>query len=308
MPVNAGYEYGEAQKKVADAKTPQEKITALENLLSVVPKHKGSEGLQQELKTKISQLRTKAEKEKARKKGGFHIAIKKEGAAQVVLMGLTNSGKSTILNLLTNVKTEVAHYEFTTQKPVIAMMDYEGVLIQLVEIPALFPAFSASDKGPSYMSIARSSDLIVLVLDGTKDCPEQLRAIEHEFSASGLTLATLKHPKPGAHACLVALNKTMQQFPSTYSICWYQDLRNAIWTKLGLIWVRTKMPGKKADWPPVALPKGSLVKDLASKVHKDFVSQFKYARIWGSSVKHEGLTVGLDHTLAEGDIIEIHTK
>ena len=68
------------------------------------------------------------------------------------------------------------------------------------------------------------------------------------------------------------------------------------------------MPGKKADWPPVALPKGAIVKDLASKVHKDFVQQFNYARIWGTSVKHEGLTVGLDHVLAEGDTIEIHTK
>ncbi len=308
MPINAGYEYGEAQKKVIEAKTTEEKIRALENLLSVSPNHKGAERLRQELKSKISSLRLKVEKEKARKKGGFSIAIKKEGAAQVILVGLANSGKSSLLNALTNVNTEVASYEFTTKAPVIGIMDYEGVQIQLIELPAMFPGYSASEKGPSYMSILRSADLIVIVVDGTHDCLAQLRTIEHEFHTNNISLSTLRNPKPNALPCLVVVNKTMHQFQSPYSVCWHEDLRHSIWTKLGLIWVRTKMPSKKADWPPVALPKGATVRDLAGKVHKDFVKNFEYARIWGKSVKHEGLTVGLDHMLAEGDIVEVHTK
>lgn len=308
MPVNATYEYGEAQKKLSEAKTPEEKIHALEQLLSVTPTHKGAEKLRQEIKTKISQLRTKVEKERARKKGGFSLAIKKEGAAQVVLVSVPNAGKSTLLNTLTNVKTDVASYAFTTKKPVIGIMDYKGVLIQLIELPAFFPGYYASEKGPSYMSICRSADLIVIVLDGTNDCKEQLALIEDEFKKSNITLAKLREKKLHAIPCLVVVNKVMQQFSSPYSVCWHEDLLHAIWSKLGLIWVRTKMPGKKPDWPPVALPKGAMVKDLAAKVHKDFVKNFEYARIWGASVKHKGLTVGFDHVLAEGDVIEIHTK
>ncbi|KHO53443.1 MAG: hypothetical protein QT09_C0013G0020, partial [archaeon GW2011_AR18] len=133
MPINAGYEYGEAQKKLAEAKTPEEKIKALENLLSVSPSHKGAEKLRQELKTKISKLKSKQEKEKSAKRGGRSIAIKKEGAAQVTLVGLTNSGKSTIIQKFTNAKPQIAEYEFTTKTAEVAIMDYHGVKIQLVE-------------------------------------------------------------------------------------------------------------------------------------------------------------------------------
>src|SRR3989344_7728015 len=139
MPINAGYEYAEAQKKLSYAKTQQEKIKALENILSVSPSHKGAENLRNELKQKISKLRLKIEKDKAKKIGGAHsISIKKEGAAQVTIVGLTNSGKSTILKKLTNSKVEIADYEFTTKKLEVATMDYNGIKIQLVEVPAIF--------------------------------------------------------------------------------------------------------------------------------------------------------------------------
>src|SRR3989344_5720910 len=113
MPINAGYEYAEAQKRLDDAKTNEEKIRALENLLSVSPSHKGAEKLRLEIKTKISKLKTKAEKERSKKGGSSGISIKKEGAAQVTIVGLTNSGKSTILKNLTNSKINIADYEFT---------------------------------------------------------------------------------------------------------------------------------------------------------------------------------------------------
>src|SRR3989344_438381 len=125
MPINAGYEYAEAQKKVEVARTPQEKIKALENLLSASPSHKGAEKLRQEIKTKISKLKEKVEKERAKKAGGFSISVKKEGAAQVVLVGLTNSGKSTILNKLTGAKVEIAEYPFTTKEHIFGVLDYK---------------------------------------------------------------------------------------------------------------------------------------------------------------------------------------
>ena len=165
MPINAGYEYTEAQKHLEEAKTPEEKIRALEKLLSVSPNHKGAEKLRLEIKTKISKLREKAEKERAKKGGAFSLSIKKEGAAQVALIGLTNSGKSTILNKLTGAKVEIADYVYTTKLPEIGVMDYHGVKIQLIEIPPVFEGFMEGENGPSFMAIIRGADLVVIVLD-----------------------------------------------------------------------------------------------------------------------------------------------
>lgn len=310
MPINAGYEYGEAQKKLNEAKSPEEKIRALENLLSVSPSHKGAEKLRQELKTKISKLKEKVEKERAKKGGGFSLSIKKEGAAQIVLLGLVNSGKSTILKDLTGAKAEIADYPFTTKMPEIGVMDYKGVKIQLVEIPAIFNGFMDSNMGPSFMAIARGADLIVIVVDGTQDCEQQLKAIESEFDKAFVILKKIKQNKLYGEikTCLVVVNKVMTNFKCNYPVSWVGNLKDAVWNMLGLIYVQTKLPGKKPDWPPIALKTGSTVNDLAELVHKDFVKNFKYARIWGKSVKHNGSNVGFEHVLKEGDIVEIHTK
>lgn len=306
MPINAGYEYGEAQKRVTDAKTPEEKIKALENLLSVSPNHKGTEKLRLEIKTKISKLKEKAEKEKSKKGSSFSLSIKKEGAAQVTLVGLSNSGKSTILNRFTNAKPQIADYNYTTQLPEIGVLDYNGVNLQIVEIPPIFEGFSYSDKGPSFFAIVRSSDLVCIVLDGTKDCQADLKLIETEFERSSIKLKKIK--STDGLNCIVVVNKILSNFKCEYPVCWIDDFKDAIWRRLSMISVFTKQPGREKEWPPVALKGGSNVKNLADIVHKDFVKNFKYARIWGKSVKHHGMTVGVDHILKEGDIVEFHTK
>ena len=310
MPINAGYEYGLAQEKLDQAKTPDEKIRALEALLSASPNHKGSERLRQEIKTKISKLREKQEKERSKKSGGFSLSIKKEGAAQIVLIGLANSGKSTILNKLTGAKVEIADYAFTTKEPEIGVMDYHGVKIQAIEIPAIFEGLMESDKGPSLVAMARSADLIVIVLDGTKNCEADLKIIENEFDKAYVALKKIRQQNTNYEVkkCLVIVNKLMKSFKCPYPVSWVDDLKQGIWNMLGLIYVQTKLQGKKPDWPPVPLEVGSTIKTLAELVHKDFVRNFKYARIWGKSAKHDGTNVGLEHILREGDIVEIHTK
>src|SRR3989344_2630921 len=309
MPINADYKYVEAQKKLEEAKTTEEKIRALEAVLSASPDHKGAQKLRQEIKTKIAKLKVRSEKERDRK-SGYSISIKKEGAAQVVLLGLTNSGKSTILSKITNYKPLIAEYEFTTKKPEIGIMDYEGIKIQIIELPAIFPGFYESDKGPSYLGIAKSADLIIIVLDGTKNCEEDLKLIEKEFYQGSLYLKKIKGKNhEEAKNCLVIINKNLQQkFNCPYNACWVDDIKRGIWNLLGLIYVYTKQPGKPKDHPPVALEKGNRIKDLASIVHKDFIANFRYARVWGKSVKHNAATVGLDHKLQEGDIVELHLK
>lgn len=308
MPINAGYEYAEAQKRLAEAKTPQEKLKALENLLSASPSHKGAEKLRQEIKTKISKLKEKIEKERSRKSSGFSYSIKKEGAAQVALVGLPNSGKSFILNKFTGAKVEIADYPFTTKMPEVGVMDYHGIKIQMIEIPAFFDGFVDSDKGSAFMGIARSADLIVVVLDGSSNCQEDLKIIVNEFEKSSVELKKIKSHSADARNCLVVVNKILSNFKCYYPVCWVDDLKDAIWNRLGLVYVQTKSIGKKPDLPPVALKAGSTVKDLAAAVHKDFVKNFKYARIWGKSVKHDGTSVGLEHVLKERDVIEIHTR
>jgi|SRR3989344_5297311 len=310
MPVNAGPEYAAAEAEYSKAKTPQDKIKALERMYSLAPKHKSSEGLLREIKTKISKLREKVEKERAKKGSGFSLSIKKECAAQVALVGLTNSGKSRILHDLTGAKVEIADYPFTTKMPEVGVMDYNGIKIQMVEVPAISEGFMDSDKGPSFLAVARSADLIVIVIDGTGNCEEDLKIIDKEFSKALVTLKKVRQEKTYGELkkCLVVVNKVMKNFRCKYPVCWVDDLKQAIWNMLGLVYVQTKMPGKKPDWPPVALKEGSTVGNLAEIVHKDFIKNFKYARIWGKSVKHNGSNVGLEHKLKEGDIVEIHTK
>src|SRR3989338_208465 len=307
MPINAGYEYAEAQKKVNEAKTPQEKIKAYQELLSVSPSHKGAEALRAEIKTKISKLKEKVEKERSKKGGGFSLNIKKEGAAQITLVGLPNSGKSYILNKLTGAKVEIAHYPFTTKKPEMGVMDYHGIKLQLIEIPALFFGFAESDKGPAYLSIARVSDLVVVVVNGEDDCERQLKIVAEEFEKVFVNLKKIKSKKTENEikTCLVVVNKVMTRFKCEYPVVWVDDIKQGIWNMLGLIYVQTKQQGKKPDFPPVAMKAGSVVGDLAKEVHKDFFENFKYARVWGESVKHNGSTVGLEHVLKEGDIVEI---
>ena len=300
MPVNAGFEFGLAQEEFNRASTTEEKIRALEKMLTTVPKHKSSEGIQKEIKTKLAKLRDKVEKQRA-KKSGYSISIKKEGAASVVLVGLTKSGKSYVLSRITNAKPEISQYEYTTKMPEVGTMDYEGVKIQVIELPSFFEGYADSSKGPSFISIARTADLIVIVLDGTKELNEQLYIIENEFRKSFVNIEKEKN-------ALVLINIEFRRFFCNYKVVSLENLKEQIWKKLNLVYVYTKLPGKPKDYPPVAMGKGSTVGELAGKVHKDFVRRFKFARVWGKSVKHDSAQVGLTHILEEGDIIEFHLK
>ena len=278
MPINAGIEYAKAESEFNQATTIQEKLQALRKMLSTMPHHKGSEGLQKEVKTKISKYKELLEKEKKQKKGsGKSLTIKKEGAATICIIGTVNSGKSTLLKKLTNANVEIAPYPFTTKKPEIGILDYHGVKLQMIEIPAIIKNFEYSELGPSMLAIIRQSDLLIVIF---KD-KNELKLIDKEIYEINI--------------------------PRVYY--YNQDnIQDIIWNNLNLIKVYTKQPGKKPDYPPIALKKGSVVKDLAGYVHKDFLGKFDFARIWGKSVKFDGIKVGLEHKLEDEDVIEFHLK
>ncbi|MCX8190013.1 MAG: 50S ribosome-binding GTPase [Candidatus Diapherotrites archaeon] len=168
MPTNVTVEYALAQKKYEEAKTPEEKLQALIEMQRYAPDHKGAENLRAEISRKIRMMREKIEKqEEQRKKTSSHaIGIKKEGIAQVALVGMPNSGKSTILKALSGVDVEIAPYPFTTKEPVVGMMDYKKAQIQIVEIPALVEGSSEGKaRGTEMLGLIRNADLIVLVID-----------------------------------------------------------------------------------------------------------------------------------------------
>ncbi len=162
MPANVSYEYVAAQKKYDEAKTDEEKLIALQGMLSAAPTHKGSENMRRDISKRISELKIKMEKRAAAlKKTGHSIGIKKEGAGQVVIVGLANSGKSTFLTKFTNAKPVIAPYPYTTTKPEVGVLNYGGALIQLVEIPSFLESKEMSNQ---IFSIVRSADAIILTI------------------------------------------------------------------------------------------------------------------------------------------------
>lgn len=276
MPVNPTIHYQKAEEEYLQANTPEEQLIALQKMLSLAPKHKGAEKLQKQIKTKIAKLKDSIKK--SSKKGSHQkISFKKEGAALICIVGTTNSGKSTLLNELTNANTKIADYPFTTKKPVQGILDYKGVKLQIIEIPAIVENFQETELGPSLLAIIKQADLIIL----TFNTPEEKKVLDKELTNINTRRAIYNNEK---------------------------NFENKIWTLLDIIKVYTKQPGKQKDYPPVALEKGSTIRDLAEIVHKDFIKNFKYARVTGKSVKFTNQRCGLDHALSDEDIVEFHTK
>ncbi len=285
MPVNAGYEYFAAQKKYESAKTTEEKIAALEELIRAAPKHKGAENVLAQLKAKLSKL--KSQKFAAKKRSGRTIAIEKEGAAQVCIIGFASSGKSELLRSLTGVG-EPSPHPYSTKNPRVGMMMYEGVQIQAIEIP--------SRMTPELLSIAHNTDEVVMLYDATK--PEDIAKLTE--------IAEREHLKNLIWvANNVSGNKTRGLVVNAKTGKNLNELRRMIWERLNLVRIYTKIIGKKAETKPLTLPAGSTIRDVALNVHKDFLKNFKFARIWGSG-KFPGAQIGLDHIVRDKDIIEIH--
>ncbi len=266
MPVNAPPEYFRAEEKFRSAKTKEDKIVALEEMIRLMPRHHGSENMLAQLKSRLSKLK----KESAgRKKGGRTFALQKEGEAQVCFIGFTNSGKSYILSKLTDANPDIAYHPYTTTKPEVGMMDYNGVKIQLIEIPSTFES--------QFVSVARTSDLIVLIARHEKEEDDLKKFLSDSFIRTKYTFAN-PFEEPA------------------------ELIREKIWHNLGLIIVYTK---KGRINTPMALPINSLVKDFAQRIHKDFVKNFRFARIFrGGRI----IQAGLDYKLMDRDIVEIHTK
>ena len=295
MPVNAGPEYFAAEKRYSEARTLEQKIAALQDMIRYAPKHKGAENLLADLRKRLAKLKREAviERKKSQKP---KFVIRKEGAAQICIIGLTNSGKSTLLNSLTNAKTKIAEYPYTTKEPKVGMMLYNDLQFQLIEIPSTFNSES--------ISLLRSSDAIVILLDATQNPDAQMEKLKEVLKQSRLDNKEMIIAKNKSKVC--GLNRDVVCLDAKTGVG-LDELKERIWDSLDLIKIYTKSPGKPKDIPALALERGSTVKDLAREIHKDFVKTFKYARVLNST-RFSGRKVGLDYKLQDDDVVEIHTE
>lgn len=325
MPANLTPEFQKARQELREAKDPQAKLAALEKMLATIPKHKGTDHMQADIKRRIAKLK-EGQSHTARHKGPQLDHVDREGAGQVVLIGPPNSGKSSLLAALTNAKAEVADYPYSTVFPIPGMMAFEDVQIQLIDLPPVTLEYGE----PWVYSLARQADLCLLVLDGTKEVEELIESTEEimlllDERHTRLVkdrVCTDDEERVRDVPCRIVL--TRGDIGDLEDICSEMDeifptmtvsttvgdgldrLRERVFAALAMIRVYTKLPGKAPDMEePYVLPVGSTALDAVNAVHREFADRLKYIRVWGSG-KFDGQQVPSTHVLADRDIIEIH--
>ena len=327
MPANLPPEYLEAEQRYRQAKTSQEKLNALKEMMALVPKHKGTEKLRVELKRRWTKLNQEIQK---RPKAATHAQlldrIEKEGAGQVVLVGPPNSGKSTLLATVTKAQPLIADYPFSTFKPTVGMMPFEDIQIQLIDLPPIW-----EHTEPWVFSLIRNADLAALVISLSEPAPEEemltLLALLEKAKISLVGEAPLE--SVGARAPKRALlvgtkldaqgaSTNAQSLQTLYGtefpwVCIsahrgenLELMKLMMFENLEIVRVYTKKPGHPADKAnPYIMPKNSTVLELAKAIHHELAQRLKYARVWGSA-EFDGQRVERSFILKDGDVVELH--
>jgi small GTP-binding protein len=321
VPANLTPEYHEAEERFKRAQSTEEKVSALEEMLRVIPKHKGTEKMQADLKKRLSRSRKDFQKEKASgtSRRPFHY-VEREGVGRVVVIGPPNSGKSTFLSELTHAEVEVADYPFTTRVPLPGMMQFEDIQIQLIDTPP----FAPETLEPWFLAMIEQADVALIVFDvNDPNLLDQTEFVLEKLDERHVSLSGTERPY------LVILgNKVDKEGGAENYDAWYElfsgdfhpiqfsteserdlmNLRRMIFELLEIVRVYTKAPGAKKEKDPVpyVLKKGSTVLEAAASIHKDLAEGFKFARIWGEE-KYDGQMVERDYVLHDGDLLEVHT-
>ncbi|MEN3010495.1 MAG: TGS domain-containing protein [Candidatus Bipolaricaulaceae bacterium] len=326
MPANLTPEFLAARERFNKAKTLEEKLDALQEMLATIPKHKGTEKMQADIKRRIAKLREQMEQARRSGKGGgpsYHV--EREGAAQIVLVGPPNAGKSSLLAALTNATPVIAPYPLSTLKPVPGMMEYEDVQIQLVDLPPIAREYT---EGWVY-GLIRMADAVALCLDLSspawdREAEEVLellgarhirltsgpsrqvdwRQVEKRAVAVGLKVDLA--PEAAELFRVWAEPRFPSACVSTVTGEGLEELRALLFRASGIVRVYTKKPGQPPDLSkPYTIREGATVLDVVKEIHKDFVKRLKYVRLWGSG-KFQGQQVPLDHVVQDRDVVEIH--
>ncbi len=332
MPANLPPQYYELEREFKKESDPREKLRLAKELLAMMPKHKGTDKLQAEMKAKISALNKQiqgGEKKHGARRVDDHTHIEKEGAAQIILVGPPNSGKSSIVDALTHAKPLIGDYPYTTREPLAGMTLFETVRYQLIDTPPI----SEEQFEPYLPNLVRQADLVCLTVDiCEEDCVRKATVVAERLKERKIILSPVipdeekiedqrfAHKKTfiAAHKCLdEGADKGLEAIRSSYgdftiartSILDDDSMRNfmtTIFQTLGIIRVYTKRAGHDPDFvDPIILPLGGTVEDAAATLHKDFARNLQYARIWGDG-KFEGQRVKNSYVLTDKDIIQFH--
>jgi len=332
MPANLTPQYLEAEERFRKASSDEERLACLEEMLRVIPKHKGTEKLRKDIKTKMAKLRAKQESSKSVKGGAKRASymdhIEKHGAAQIIILGPPNSGKSSLIGLVTNTEPEIAEYPFTTRKPLPAMMQFESIQFQMIDMPPI-----TRDSYDGWMTnLIRNCNMIVLMVDlSSDDLLDGLDEVLELIKDAGLVLTGDKIPEEYEDSVfckktLLLANKIGEEnavdnfeilkefYADQFPIMGISVLRDRnvdqfkqrVFEMLEIIRVYTKTPNKEVDYSdPIILQVNATVEDAAISIHKDFAYKLQYAKIWGEN-KFDGQRVTKSFVLTDGDVIEFH--
>ncbi|HCE76006.1 MAG TPA: hypothetical protein DEP04_05200 [Dehalococcoidia bacterium] len=332
MPTNVPPQYRDAEQRFRDAVTIQSKIAALQEMLQIMPKHKGTDHLKAQLRARLSKLMSDLDTSSGGKGGRTEpFSLPKEGAGRATLIGPTNVGKSLLLASATGAKTKVGSYELSTQEPIPGMYPYNDIYIQMVDTP---PIDNVATQSRLY-GLLRTSDIFVFVADLTNNpvdhtensftelkewgfdllqegqSPEE----DSQFTSKPTIIVCNKADIPGALDNYDEMeSRYAKKFPLIMSSAEEEvgldDLASELFKSLKIIRIYTKSPRERLQdfdkKDPVVLPIGSTVGEAAQQVHKELSHGLKYAILWGDSGKFDGQRVGRGHELSDGDVIEIH--
>lgn len=328
MPANLTPQYQKAETAYRRAQSAAERVDCLEQMLQLIPKHKGTEKLQADLKTRLKEARLEQQTESKAPRPGKVYKFPRQGAGTVIVLGGPNAGKSRLLKELTNAEPTVAEYPFSTHEPMPGMMRWEDVTVQLIDTPPI----ASGHVEPYLTGFVRSADLVLLCFDGSSDdAPEQTAAVLQLLADRKTRLSTetgldeddlgVVHVKTllvvtrADDADVDARLELLRELaPLPFEIVRVEfdreesreELRHAIYRALGVMRVYTKRPGKPAEYDsPFTLPVGGTVEALASEVHRELAETLKYAKVWGTSAR-DGQTVGREHVLQDRDMVELH--
>ncbi len=341
MPANLTPEYKAAEAAFRKARDLKERLECLREMLRTIPKHKGTDHLQADIKSRIKELTAElAGPKKTGARSGPATVIRPEGAAQIALIGPPNSGKSSLHAKLTGSNAPVGPYPFTTQFPQPGMLPYEDIHFQLIDLPPI----STEHSIPWIGNALQPADACLLIVDlGDPGCVDQVLAIgeilgekrvalterwEAQSEASepaketwedpfAVSLPTLMIASKGDQ--IPALREELQVFRelselrypvlsvSVTSGAGLDEIGSWLFRQLGIVRVYTKAPGRPPDSDrPFTVRRGQTVYDVATLVHKDIAQSLKYARLWGGSGQFDGQQVGREHSVSDGDVLELH--
>lgn len=305
MPINAHPDYLKAEQEFLSAQTDETRLLALEKMLRYMPKHKSAEALRKNLRTRYKKLKSSLSKKSKSKKSKKGI---KKAEMQAILIGLTNSGKSSILETLTNAQPKIASYGFTTTQPEVGILKFQGCNIQIIDLPPI--ASENFDKGivnnaEVLLIVAEKIHEIKIILDSIKNLNENAKKIIlfnkidlYDENTKRKISETLKSKKYNFVLISTITNEGIN------------ELKQKILDSFEIIRVFTKHPGKnkEKDNIPVILPPNSTLKDVAEKILHGYSKKIKYAKITGPSSKFQNQKIGLKHFVKDKDIVEFITE